>query len=104
MGLDIPFVAYGITRSRPLSLGNEAPTIVGVHGVGGEANSIVDLATPATVMLGHHVIGEHPSRLTDVELRRPAAGFGEFVTTEAPPRISFSDLIWHRGIIGQEPV
>ena len=58
--------------------------VVRIHRVGGQADGIVrDVPAPA-IVLRHHVIGDHPPRLADIELMRPIAVVDELVLGQAP--------------------
>ena len=59
--------------------GDEVLHDVGVHAEGAEADGIGGAAFPFTVVLRHHVVGDHATGFADVDHPRPAAVVGEFI-------------------------
>ncbi len=77
--------------------------MVRVHAVGRQADRNPRPPAAATVVLGHHVIAEHPPGLADVELVRPVAVVGEFVLGQAQGLELAADGLGHAGVVGQRP-
>ena len=95
--LDIAFVA-GEAVFIDVSL-----YVVGIHSVGGEADGVVGDQITAAIVLGHDVIGDHSSCLSDVELVGPVVVIDEFVFGQAPFVEVFADFVGHAGAVGERP-
>ena len=78
--LHIAFVAHHPSRV------DVTLNVVRVHRVGGHPDRIARNRAPLAIVLRHHVLRDHPPRLADVQLVRPASSLDELVATQAPPR------------------
>ena len=95
--LHVAFVADH-TVGRDISL-----AVVGVHVVGGQADRIVGFPIPLAVGLGHHIVGDHPPALADIELMGPVVVVDKLILGQAEPLEVLLDFLGNPRVVGECP-
>ena len=94
--------ARGLAFARDDSVLHDAADFMRVGAVGTEADRVRCDLPAMRVMLGEHEVADHPPRLADVELMRPAAVVGELIPGQTEAFHVVAHLLRHARIGGEE--